>query len=298
MDWQERLISIYLYICKHYAQHLWIYCQRMSNYADLSFSDEEVLTLYLFGVIDNNTEIKSIYDYADRHLREWFPKLPGYVAFVQRLNRVADVFAPLLEIIQTEQEQTIANNTQALLVDSFPVALARQGHRFKACVAKELADTGYCSTKKLYFYGVRVHVIARRQAGTLPSPEYIGVTPASYNDGKVFDQIRPQLFDEEIFGDKAYHRPDAKEYRQKQDITVLTPVKKKKGQKYLDADEQWFSTAVSKVRQPIEALFAWIEDKTGIEVAGNVRSYQGLLVHVFGRLAAAMFFWNKLRSCS
>ena len=60
----------------------------MSNYADLKFSDEEVITLYLFGVIDKNREIKKIYEYADRHLREWFPQLPSYTAFVQRLNKV------------------------------------------------------------------------------------------------------------------------------------------------------------------------------------------------------------------
>jgi hypothetical protein len=27
----------------------------MSNYADLSFSDEEIIALFLFGVIDNQT---------------------------------------------------------------------------------------------------------------------------------------------------------------------------------------------------------------------------------------------------
>ncbi len=50
------------------------------------------------------------------------------------------------------------------------MALAKQGHRFKACVARELADAGYCSTKKTYYYGVRVHIVGRRQAGTLPVP--------------------------------------------------------------------------------------------------------------------------------
>jgi len=298
MNWQDQLIAIYLYVCKHYEQNLWIYCQRMSNHADLSFSDEEVISLYLFGIIDKNRELKQIYNYADRHLRSWFPRLPSYVAFVQRLNKIADVFAPLLEIIQVEQEKTRIGDTQPLLIDSFPVALAKQGHRFKACVAKELADSGYCSTKKLFFYGVRVHVVARRQAGTLPSPEYIGVTAASYNDGKIFDQIRPELTDEELYGDKAYQRPDAKAVQELQNLSVRTPVKKKKGQKYLDADEQWLSTAVSRVRQPIETIFGWIEEKTGIECAGKVRSYQGLMVHVFGRLAAAMFFWNKLRVSS
>jgi len=54
------------------------------------------------------------------------------------------------------------------------------------------------------------------------------------------------------------------------------------------------SRAVSRVRQPIESLFNWIEEKAGIEMASKVRSSQGLLVHVFGRLAAAMFVRNVL----
>lgn len=268
----------------------------MSNYADLSFTDEEVISVYLFGVLDKHRTIKGIYDYADRHLRPWFPRLPSYVAYVQRLNRVADVFAPLLETIQ--QEQAPENGHQAWLIDSFPVTLAKQGHRFKARVAKELADSGYCATKKLYYYGVRVHVIGSRQPGSLPAPEYIGVTGASAHDGKVLDQIRPYLHDRELYGDKAYRRPDAEAVRQAQNLTVLTPVKKQQGQRYLEPQDQWLSTAVSRVRQPIEALFAWIEEKTGIECASKVRSYNGLMVHVFGKLAAALFFWNFLRTSS
>ena len=57
-------------------------------------------------------------------------------------------------------------------------------------------------------------------------------------------------------------------------------------------------SAISRVRQPIETLVGWIEEKTGIECAGKVRSYNGLMVHVFGKLAAAMFFWNFLRVSS
>ena len=54
--------------------------------------------------MDKHREIKGIYEYADRHLRDWFPRLPSYVAYVQRLNQVADVFAPLLALIQQKQE--------------------------------------------------------------------------------------------------------------------------------------------------------------------------------------------------
>ena len=54
MNWQHRLIAIYLNVCKHYQQNLWVHSQRMNNYADLSFSDEEAITLFLFGVMDKH----------------------------------------------------------------------------------------------------------------------------------------------------------------------------------------------------------------------------------------------------
>jgi hypothetical protein len=71
-------------------------------------------------------------------------------------------------------------------------------------------------------------------------------------------------------------------------LELYTPVKKKRNQKYLDLFEQLLSTSVSRVRQPIESLFNWIEEKTKIQIASKGRSYNGLMVHVFGKLAAAM----------
>lgn len=76
------------------------------------------------------------------------------------------------------------------------------------------------------------------QPGTLHCPEYIGVTGASSHDGEIFEQIRPELFDNELYGDKAYQRPDAEDVFTFQNLSVLTPVMKKKGQKYLEPDEQ------------------------------------------------------------
>ena len=101
------------------------------------------------------------------------------------------------------------------------------------------------------------------------------------------ENLLPFLPKNLAYGDKAYNylKPIALE----QEIDLLTPVKKNKGQLYLDVSDQWLSRAVSQVRQPIESLFNWINEKTGIEKASKVRSSSGLLVHVFGRLAAAIF---------
>ncbi|ASG68363.1 hypothetical protein fh0823_13650 [Francisella halioticida] len=70
-------------------------------------------------------------------------------------------------------------------------------------------------------------------------------------------------------------------------LNIYTPVKKAKGEKYLDTADKPYSTTVSSIHKPIEALNNWIEEETGIEIASKVRSTKGLIVHVFGRLAAS-----------
>ena len=58
---------------------------------------------------------------------------------------------------------------------------------------------------------------------------------------------------------------------------------------YFFLNEQLLSTSVSRVRQPTPSLFNWIQEKTHIQVASKVRSSKGLMVHIFGKLAAALF---------
>jgi hypothetical protein len=51
-----------------------------------------------------------------------------------------------------------------------------------------------------------------------------------------------------------------------------------------------FSTAVSKIRQPIESLFNWLNEKTTVQKAVKVRSMQGLPVHMTGKIAIAFIY--------
>jgi hypothetical protein len=106
------------------------------------------------------------------------------------------------------------------------------------------------------------------------------------------------LHKKELYGDQAYNLPEEQEFWHQQGLAVPTPVNQQKSQEYLDAANRLFSTAVSRVRQPIESWFAWIEQQSKIESASKVRSCAGLMVHVFVRLAAALFFWSYLRLIS
>ncbi len=43
------LIQIYMYICDLYDRELKNYCQRYSNNSSLAFTDQEIMTTYLFA---------------------------------------------------------------------------------------------------------------------------------------------------------------------------------------------------------------------------------------------------------
>jgi hypothetical protein len=76
---------------------------------------------------------------------------------------------------------------------------------------------------------------------------------------------------------------------------MLTPVKAIKGQceelkQRNKAFNALFSTAVSKVGQPIGAFSNWLNEKTNIQRAMKVISINGLLVHIYGKLAIAFLY--------
>lgn len=131
----------------------------------------------------------------------------------------------------------------------------------------------------------------------MPIPTHFGITDAGTPDIRFYEELSKQLPpNARVFADKAYQTGN-KPVADQGHITLHTPAKKAKGQKMLDAADRLLSSAISTVRQPVESLFNWIEQKTKIQIASKVRSYEGLMVHVFGKLAAALFLMQA-RFCS
>lgn len=298
MDWQTQLVTLYCDVCEKYQSHLWSYCERMSNNSKPDFTDEEVITIYLFGIQRKRKTVLEIWEYIHDHLSEWFPLLPSYGGYVQRLNTVSSVFLPLLNDIAPTWKG-IPGEPQVFLLDSMPIILAQGQRRFQAKVAQEVADCGYCASKDLHYYGLKLHGLGIKQPGTLPHPEYLEVTSARPHDITVLEGIYGSLWQGELYADKAYGSAKLKDLLAQQGVWLQTPPKKEKGQETLGMFDTLLSTSISRVRQPIESLFSWFEEKTGIQMASKVRSLKGLLVHVYGRLVAAMYLlrWKSSGLC-
>jgi len=290
MDAQHTLIRIYLFVLGQYRDRLAATVGRQSNNDDPDFTDEEVLTVYLFGLFKNRETVSEIHGYVEDHFSDWFPDLPSYQSYNRRLNRLRAVFPPLVERALEKIDCEEPRETLLRITDSMPIMMAKGQRASQATVASEqIADVGYCSSKDTYYHGVKLHVIAEKRSDKLPLLDRAGLTPGSKNDLQALRLALPTIEGGVLCGDKAYCDGPLKErLADEQNLDLLTPTKKEKGQKTLPAADKLYSEAVSRIRQPIESLFSWIDEKTGIQQASKVRSYRGLLVHVFGRLAAAM----------
>jgi len=297
MNWQEELISLYFFICKQFDEELSLYNQRFSKNADsleLKFTDEEAVTVYLWGIRKGFREVSKIHTYIKDHLLEWFPYLPSYPKLNERLNRLNDLLAHLvvrmIHITPFPEYLLSIQGKLDAVVDSMPIILAKGNRADGAKVAREVANKGFCSTKNLWFHGLRLHFLGIFVPQKLPVPFQLALSEASENDNTFFkEQLAPFLSNIRVFGDRIYHDEGAQNGLALLYNIEMCPVnKRKKGQTNLFYDQKLLNTEISRVRQPVESFFNWLINHSGIQCASKVRSTKGLFKHIWGRTAAAI----------
>ncbi|BDD13047.1 transposase (plasmid) [Fulvitalea axinellae] len=287
-----RLIRLYSFIQECYDNELCWYCQRFSpNGHNGFFTDVELLTCYFFAMIEEEKhKMTGIHSYIQRYWKDWFPEIPSYQAFNNRMNRLSAVFPLFLERL-SEIAMASCEHSNDFMMDSFPVILCSGKRNFSGHIWQ--ANKGYCSSKSMYYHGVKVHCIGMRQVGCLPLPVWFQVTPASVHDAHPYKEAVRELKGANLFADKAYGGEENISLANDENVTLFSPVKDKR----CEPDRERFferayrnvmGRAVSSVRQPIESLFNWIIEKVDIQNASKVRSSRGLDVHIMGRFSAAL----------
>lgn len=297
MTWEMCLISTYFTVC-NYSSELSVHYMRHSNNDSPSFTDEELITIYLYCTTDSfklHTK-KQVYDYANRHLRSWFPQLPNYEAFNSRLNNLSSCFKLLAEKVSPliyEEKQAFQADILELIADSLPIMLAKNQRSKTAKVAKEIANLGYCATKNMCYHGLKLHGANLMAAEKkLPSMYCCVISQASEHDNTIFkESIAPNCPNTKIYADSAYcDKATAPELLNLYAVTVCPIEKRKKGQVELFYDQKLQNTAISRVRQPIEGYFNWLIEYTDIQNASKCRSTKGVLTHIYGKIAASLVF--------
>jgi hypothetical protein len=137
----------------------------------------------------------------------------------------------------------------------------------RAKIARNMADKGLCSTKNVWYHGIKLHLLGWIIPNKMPQPAAIILSAASEHDGTVFFQqmatLNPNIV---VYADKAYDFPqNVIEVKNEYKIELIPIHKRQKGQPKNDAFGNYFNTMVSRIRQPIEAAFNWLIERTDIQ---------------------------------
>jgi hypothetical protein len=261
--------------------------QRTSNNFLPEFTDEECIAIALWGLANRKFTCKHVHKFIKAFYSDWFPTLPKYSAFNKRLAYLSDAIKTLANELLSEL-LGVSPDCVTHLMDSMPIIVANQSRSGSAKVAPEFCNKGYCDSKKMWFYGVRLHALGQARYKALPLPKLMQLAPASSHDRKVGEEMLSDVFGIDVFSDKAYINAQWQaDLTNDNRVNIITPIKLQKGQEYLTSADSLFSTAVSKVRQPIESFFNWLQELTQIQFASKVRSANGLISFIFSRIALA-----------
>lgn len=290
---ETKLIELYCTICQCNDSRFRDELQRLSNNNCPQFSDEELITVFLWGKEQQLLTRRAIYDFTKGNYQEWFPKLPSYQAFCRRLNRIAGAFRALAEIWMEEKQRELDQQQEEqphnYAVDSCPLMLACRSNSTGAKVAREVCNKSFNATRQEWYYGVKLHAFVRLRPGRLPIPCALNTSKASLCDlwaAKQIVQDCGPIYGGNLFADKAYIDASwAETMKNELMIHVVTPKKNLPGD--VLRSRNCFNTYVSQNRQPIECFFNWLQVKTGIQSASRVRSLSGLFFHIFSALAFA-----------
>jgi len=144
-----QLIELYCAICHHYDTGLVLMAQRHSNNFCPQFTDEECMTVYLWGIIRQKYEVKAIYQYIKDYYNDWFPKLPNYQAFNKRICFLADAFEMLAD--RFINDNGIDPKINDYVLDSMPIIVANNSRSGVARVASYICNKSYCASKGVYY---------------------------------------------------------------------------------------------------------------------------------------------------
>ena len=219
----------------------------------------------------------------------------GYKAFNKRVCFLASAIKALADRLLAQ----LMGNPLCIthLIDSMPIVVAKQSRSGRAKAAWQICDKGYCDSKKMWYYGVKLHVLGQSRYKALPLPRQILLTSASAHDLKAAEQMLTDVHGIDLFGDKAYINAQWQAFVcANNQIEMITPIKLGKGQERLDSADGLFSTGVSKVRQPIESFFNWLNELTQIQNASKVRSSNGLIAFIFARVSLACLIAVQLKN--
>jgi len=244
----------------------------------------------IWGIANQKYDVKRCYNFIKDYYGDWFPEMPSYQTYNKRICFLADAFKALAGILLGRL--CLDASHADFVYDSIPIVVANSSRSGSAKVAEQLCNKGYCASKNMWYYGVKLHILAQCNYKAMSTPAFMMISKASEHDRSAAEQMLEGARNIRVFADMALIDKNWQtDMLTENNVEILTPIKREKGQEYLSSADRMFSRAVSSVKQAVESLNNWLIEKTNIQRASKVRSAEGLCVFLFARIACACFLF-------
>lgn len=185
-----------------------------------------------------------------------------------------------IEALRVKISKLINNNQTHFIIDSMPLEVCKLSRSNRAKICKEQYETspnqGYCASQSMYFYGYKLHAVCSFE-GVFHS---IDLTKASVHDIRYLEDVKHQMNDCVIIGDKGYLSSKIQlDLFESANIELSTP--KRKNQ--LDYKPQFF--LYQKGRKRIETLFSQLCDQFMIK-RNYAKSFDGYRTRILSKITA------------
>lgn len=193
-------------------------------------------------------------------------------------NRRKRKLFPFVEYIRMQMVEKLNEFESYFVVDSMPLEVCKisRSSRSKICKETEYAvpNKGYCASQSLHFYGYKLHGICSIN-GVFQS---FDLSPASVHDIHYLQDIKSQLTDCVLLGDKGYISQTIQmDLFNELNIQLETP--KRKNQK--DYRPQFYP--FKRYRKRIETLFSQLCDQFMIR-RNYAKTFQGFRTRILAKI--------------
>jgi hypothetical protein len=193
-------------------------------------------------------------------------------------NRRKRKLFPFIEEIRMKMVENFNEFENYFVVDSMPLEVCKISRSSRSKICKEddsaIPNKGFCASQNLHFYGYKLHAVCSI-AGVFQS---FDLSPASVHDIHYLQDIKLQLSDCVLLGDKGYLSQTIQlDLFNEVNIQLETP--KRKNQK--DYKPQFYQ--FKKYRKRIETLFSQLCDQFMIR-RNYAKSFEGFKTRILAKI--------------
>lgn len=193
-------------------------------------------------------------------------------------NRRKRKLFPFIEEIRLKMVEKFNDFENYFIVDSMPLEVCKLARSSRSKICKEvdyaIPNKGFCASQNLQFYGYKLHAVCSI-SGIFQS---FDLSPASVHDIHYLQDIKGQLSDCVLLGDKGYLSQTIQlDLFNEVNIQLETP--KRKNQK--DYKPQFYP--FKKYRKRIETLFSQLCDQFMIR-RNYAKSFQGFKTRILAKI--------------